>query len=373
MLARALDDGPRLARVQVRQAQALALMGLIPGTLESAIDRAHEAYQQADPEDLRTRSYAQFVAGVSCRDLGRFREAIAEFGRGTALFPPLRESGEETGLIFPIYVSLCGWRSEAHAALGDFDAALASAAEALRVAEEIRHPPSTALASAFLGYCRLLKGDIDDAVPALQRGLAIAQERESPHGITANALYLAYALVLLGRHEPGLEALTRAVKNPIAFMPQWTRYGTLPAVAYLLAGRLDEAARGRPGAGSRHRAPGSRLSGTALAGSGRGPYAAGGAGWGGRRPSAGGSARAGHGAGHCAPRSRAASRASPGSIGGWVTAHPPPSTWPLPSGSSARWVPPYGPSVRRLKVAAHTDDPGVRSTMMGVCTERERA
>ncbi len=243
VLARALDDGPRLARVQVRQAQALALMGIFPGTLESAIERAREAYQQADPEDLRTRSYAQFIAGVSCRDLGRFRDAIAEFDRGTALFPPLRESGEEAGLIFPIYVSLCGWRSEVHAALGEFDAALASAAEALRVAGEIRHPPSTALASAFLGYCRLLKGDIDGAVPALQRGLAIAQEHEAPHGITANALYLAYALVLLGRPEPGLEALARAMEKSIAFMPQWTRYHTLPAIAYLLAGRLDEAAR----------------------------------------------------------------------------------------------------------------------------------
>ena len=85
--------------------------------------------------------------------------------------------------------------------------------------------------------------DQHGAVPALQRGLAIAQEHESPHGITANALYLAYALVLLGRHEPGLEALTRALEKPIAFMPQWTRYHTLPAVAYLLAGRLEEAAR----------------------------------------------------------------------------------------------------------------------------------
>ena len=49
--------------------------------------------------------------------------------------------------------------------------------------------------------------------------------------------------MLLGRHEPGLEALTRAMEKPIAFMPQWTRYRTLPAVAYLLAGRLGEAAR----------------------------------------------------------------------------------------------------------------------------------
>ena len=42
-LARALDDGPRLARVQVRQAQAIALSAAISGTLDSAIERAREA------------------------------------------------------------------------------------------------------------------------------------------------------------------------------------------------------------------------------------------------------------------------------------------------------------------------------------------
>ena len=48
-LARALDDGSRLAKVQVRQAQAVALMGLLAGTFESAIARAREAYRHADP------------------------------------------------------------------------------------------------------------------------------------------------------------------------------------------------------------------------------------------------------------------------------------------------------------------------------------
>jgi ATP/maltotriose-dependent transcriptional regulator MalT len=144
-------------------------------------------------------------------------------------------------LTFPIYVSLCAWRSEVHATLGEFDAALASAAAALRMAGEMHHPSSLTLANAFLGYCRLLKGDIDDAIPALQRGLALAQEHDIPHGVTANSLYLAYALVLAGRDDPALEAATRAMQ-PSAFMPQWTRYGTVPAVVYLLGGRLAEAA-----------------------------------------------------------------------------------------------------------------------------------
>jgi predicted ATPase/class 3 adenylate cyclase len=240
-LARALNDGARLAKVQVRQAQAIAVVGLIPGTFESAIERAREAYRHADPGDLRTRSYAQFIAAVSCRDLGRLRDSIAEAGRGLALFPPLAEGGNEAGLTFPIYVSLCAWRSEVHATLGEFDTALASAAAALRMAGEMHHPSSLTLANAFLGYCRLLKGDIDDAIPALQRGLALAQEHDIPHGVTANSLYLAYALILAGRDDPALEAATRAMQ-PSAFMPQWTRYGTVPAVIYLLGGRLAEAA-----------------------------------------------------------------------------------------------------------------------------------
>src|SRR5262249_9727650 len=163
-------------------AQAIAVVGLVPGTFESAIERAREAYRQADPGDLRTRSYAQFIAAVSCRDLGRLRDSLAETARGLALFPSLAEGGDEAGLIFPIYVSLSGWRSEVHATLGEFGEAVASAAEALRMASEIHHVPSLTLANAFLGYCRLLKGDLDDAIPALQRGLALAQEHDVPHG-----------------------------------------------------------------------------------------------------------------------------------------------------------------------------------------------
>lgn len=85
-----------------------------------------------------------------------------------------------------------------------------------------------------------MKGDIDAAISALQRGLAIAQEHELPHGVTANLLYLAYALILSNRHESGLEALGRAVQHQIVFMPQWTCYGTVPAGAYLAAGRIAE-------------------------------------------------------------------------------------------------------------------------------------
>jgi len=241
-LARGLDDGPRLAQVQVRQAQAVALIGVIPGTLESAIEKAREAFERADPRDLRTRTYARFIVSLACRDLGRIAEAVREFSAGLALFDQVDRYGEEPGFVFPIYVSLSAWRSEAYAALGDFQQAFASAREGLRVATDIRHPTSLGVANGHLGYVHLLCGELETAVPFLERALAIAREHELFHRAMITLSQLAYALVLLGERERGLECLARARERSTGtIMPQWHYYGTMTASAYLAAGCPEEA------------------------------------------------------------------------------------------------------------------------------------
>ncbi len=239
-LARALDDGPRLARVQVRQAQAIAFAAAIPGSLHSALERAREAAARAGTEDLRTRSYARFIAAVACRDMGRLDEAVEEFDIGVDLFAHA-ERGAEPGLVYPIFVSLCGWRAEAHATLGRFDAALASATAGLRMASDIRHAGSLSIANAFMGYVKVLQGDLEAAVQALERGLAISEEHDLVHGICANGVYLAWACVLGGNHSQGLEYLARGLERPAGALLQWTRFGTVTAATYLAAQRPDDA------------------------------------------------------------------------------------------------------------------------------------
>ncbi len=242
-LARALGDGPRLAQVQLRQAQAVAVTGVIAGTLQSAIEKAREAFERADPRDLRTRGYAQFVVGHACRDLGHVAEAVREFGAGLALFGPADGYGEEPGLVFPIYVSLTAFRAEAYATLGDFPQALASAREALRVATDIRHPNSLAVASDHLGYVHVLRGELETAVPFLERALAIFRELDLFHGTVRTSARLAYTLALLGERERGLECLARAIERWSGTMMLGYGLGhrTLTASAYLAAGRPEEA------------------------------------------------------------------------------------------------------------------------------------
>jgi tetratricopeptide (TPR) repeat protein len=247
-LARALDDGRRLAQVQVRQAQAVAASGVIPGTLSLAIEKAREASRNADPRDLRTRSYAQYILGLACRDLGRIGEAVREFGAGLALFEQVGRHSAESGLVLPIYVSLSAWRSEAYATLGDFQQAFAAAIEALRVATDIHHPTSLAVASIYRGCIHILRGEAEIAVPFLERALAIASEHGLHHGTIRAASHLAYALVLRGERERGLRCLARTLDGSTgASRDEWHRhgtatgYGTVTANTYLAAGCLEEA------------------------------------------------------------------------------------------------------------------------------------
>jgi len=241
-LARALDDGPRLAQVQLRQAQAVTLNGAIPGTLQWAVEKAREAFERADPRDLRTRSYARFIVGHTCRDLGRVTEALREFGAGLALFDQVDRYGEEPGLVIPIYVSLSAWRSEAYAALGDFQQAFGSAREALRVATDIQHPTGLAVANRYLGYVHSLRGQMETALPFLERALAIAREHELFQATIFTSVHLAYALVLFGERERGLECLARALERSTGVLtPRWYHYGTVTASTYLAAGCPEEA------------------------------------------------------------------------------------------------------------------------------------
>lgn len=146
--------------------------------------------------------------------------------------------------MFPIYVSLSAWRSEAHAALGDFQQAFVSAREALRVATDIHHPTSLAVANRYLGYVHSLRGEMDTALPFLERGLTIAREHDLFHATIFTSAHLAYALVLLGERERGLECLARAralERSTGVITPRWHHYGTVTASAYLAAGCPEEA------------------------------------------------------------------------------------------------------------------------------------
>jgi class 3 adenylate cyclase/tetratricopeptide (TPR) repeat protein len=239
VLARTLNDREWLAQVHVRQAQGLWNLWSGPGNLEDAIERAREAFALAAPDDLRTRSYAQFLVGAASLARGRFHDAVQEFDAGVTLFTTVPGDAEAAGLVLPIRASIRAWEAEAYAALGEFGPALAAAGETQRIANELRHPQTQGLAGASLGNVLLMRGQLEAARGAFEHGLA------SGRYMGCNSLGLATSHLLLGQRADGMRTLARAFEitadqlgpqNKIVY-----RYGVLVVEAYLAAGLPEEA------------------------------------------------------------------------------------------------------------------------------------
>jgi tetratricopeptide (TPR) repeat protein len=235
-LARALNDRSRLAQVQVRQAQGLWNLWSGPGHLEQAVEGAREAFALAAPDDLRTRSYARFLAGAALLACGRFQDAIREFEAGVALFAAAPIDEEAAGLVLPIQANIRAWEAEAYAALGEFGPALAAAAEARRIEHQ---RPTHAIAWALSGYVLLMRGHLEAAVRAYEHG------RASGRLVGTNSLGLATCQLLTGERADGMNTLARAleiVRDPLGPQSKITgRYGVIAAGAYLAAGLPEEA------------------------------------------------------------------------------------------------------------------------------------
>ena len=239
-LARVLNDRERLAQVRVRQAQGLWFSWSGPRRLGDAIERAREAVALAAPDDLRTRSYAQFLAGACSLARGRFQEAIQEFDAGVTLFTTMPAYPDEARLlVLPIRANIRAWQAEAYAALGEFGSALAMVEEAQRIASELGHPQTQGLAGIHSGYVLLMHGQTEAAARAYERGLASGAQRG------ANLLGLAFARFLLGRRDDGLRALAQGLEITRDPIGPWgkivNRYGVVIAGAYLAAGLPEEA------------------------------------------------------------------------------------------------------------------------------------
>ena len=243
-LATSLGDRPRLAKVRVAQAQAFWALASDSGSLATAIERAQAASQLADPADLRTRSYAQFVAGASLRDLGDFRGSIREYDRGAALFEGVALAPDLQGFVRPIYASLCSWRTDSLGELGDFQQAVVSGEEGLRTAAEIGHPSILAIAHGFLGQVHLMRGDVDRSLVHFDSGLGIAEEHNVIYGIMQNGYFLALGLALRGDRERAQKHLAQVQQMRASVglaLRKFTKYGSVVTAALLEMERVTEA------------------------------------------------------------------------------------------------------------------------------------
>jgi len=237
--AQTLVDPRRLAWVAVYMSQYHWVMGPLAEARRFGEDAGAIAETLGDPA---LAAVANYYAGAACFASTDYREAET-FLRKAARALEGDVGRERFGLAgYPAVMSR--WLlASALAELGDFEEGLVHGREALRLAEEIRHPYSLILACWGLALVHALKGDFGDAGAYLGRALAMCRDWNVPVLSPVTAGFLGYVLTLSGRVDEGLPLVQQGVADQEA--SGLTLYHSRLVVwlgeALLRADHLDEA------------------------------------------------------------------------------------------------------------------------------------
>ncbi len=128
------------------------------------------------------------------------------------------------------------------AELGKFSEAAARAEEGLQIAERVGEPLSRIAAYTALGSLRRSKGDLEEAIPVLERACALCREANIVAWLPITAAELGYAYTLSRRFGEGLPLLEPSTDR-LTGRPFGVLWMGWLGESYLLAGRMDDAAR----------------------------------------------------------------------------------------------------------------------------------
>jgi tetratricopeptide (TPR) repeat protein len=193
-------------------------------------------------DDVALRVQASIRLGWIHYALGAYGHAIEFLTQSLA---PLEDELSSQRLGMPAYPSVIfsvisrTYLSWSLAELGRFPESAARAEEGRQIAERVGEPAGRIAAYIALGSLSRSKGDLAESIPILERARALCQEANVVAWLPFTASELGYAYALSRRFGEALPLLEQAVEG-IFYRALWI--GWL-GESYLLAGRIDDAAR----------------------------------------------------------------------------------------------------------------------------------
>src|SRR5262249_9494349 len=126
---------------------------------------------------------------------------------------------------------------------GEFPEAFAQGNQAVRIADDVRHPYSSILAAWGIALVHVLKGELDHARQHLERAVALCRDWTVPVLSPVTEGFLGYVHALSGHVAEGLMSLEQATKAQDAsgLTLYHSRLVVWLAEASLCANRLDDA------------------------------------------------------------------------------------------------------------------------------------
>jgi class 3 adenylate cyclase/predicted ATPase len=210
---------------------------LMRGEVQNARTVAHDLLTlAADGNDTTGLLMGHRVLGMSLFMLGELTQSKRELQDAIALYDP--EQHAPLALVFAhdFKATAQVYLGVATALSGDTDAGIAHARDALRYAQELRHPHSICYVLPFLAGTYLVAGNPRAAIPVTDQAIAQSKEYGFPQWVAGALMLRAWAHLELGELESGFED----VRNSIS---ELQRTGTLIWMQfshYLLARALAE-------------------------------------------------------------------------------------------------------------------------------------
>lgn len=239
-LAHAIDDKPRLARAYVFTSHHF----LVSGDAREAHRFSQNAHAIAESLGERPLQVAaNLYCGATCIAAGRLEKAKQHLEHTLQLLPGAlgHERFGLHGFPAPLVGHYLPW---ALAELGEFDAAVSCAKDGIKIAEEVEHAYSVAVAQWGLAYTYLQRGALEPAIELLEGTLTLCRDWTIPILLQISAGLHGIALARSGQVDAGIAALCDAQHGVQEAIGEGN-YNSLHVLwlgeAYALARRLDDA------------------------------------------------------------------------------------------------------------------------------------
>ena len=208
-LAESTGDTRRQGRVLSYLAQSFRLRADYAGAIEAG-QKAIKIGRSF--QDFGIQAPANFHLGQAFFHLGDHARAI-EFYQNNIKTLDGELAKDRLGMAGIPLVFTRGYLSWSLAELGRFPEAIAEWQEAMRLAEEVKHPFSEAFAKYCGGFLYLRKGEIERAIVQLEPGLALCRSMNLRLELPFVAGFLGIAYAYAGRIKDGIAMAEQAVEE----------------------------------------------------------------------------------------------------------------------------------------------------------------
>lgn len=224
-----LDATPQLFQVLWGQWAFYFFVGTKLQTSREVAEQLLSLSENLQDRDLRLE--ANYALGSNLFHVARFADAVAKFDAGLSYYDRSSHHSQVAIYSYDKGVACLGIAAQSLWYLGFSDRGLNYVREGLRMAHNLSHPFSLALAMNFSGWLYVLRQEVTEALEQAQALIMLSTEHEFPAFVALGKIIWGWAVSQRGNLEVGLTSIREGAEAWVATGSQVARLHHLTLLA----------------------------------------------------------------------------------------------------------------------------------------------